>query len=153
MPGQARVTGIGGVFFKARDPGALAAWYREYLGVPIPGGADEPATHATFSVGPDGRDGTGWPLETAWAVFPAGTDYFGPGPAGWMLNYRVTGLDEILARLRAAGVWVAEEVQDSEYGRFGWAADPEGTRFELWEPPAGDPPPAPDAAAPGAGAA
>jgi len=70
----------------------------------------------------------------------------GAGPAGWMINYRVADLDAMLAQLRAAGVWVADEVQESEYGRFGWAADPEGTRFELWQPPAAAPPAASDAA-------
>jgi predicted enzyme related to lactoylglutathione lyase len=127
----ARVTGIGGVFFKARDPEALAAWYRDHLGVPVDAGA----THAVFAAGPDGRDASGATLEAVWSAFPADTDYFGPGPAGWMVNYRVADLDAMLAQLRAAGAWVADEVQEAEFGRFGWAADPEGTRFELWEPP------------------
>ena len=128
---RARVTGIGGVFFRARDPVALAAWYREHLGVPVEAGG----THAMFGVGPDGRDAAGSALLTAWSAFPADTAYFGGGPAGWMVNYRVADLDAMRAQLRAAGVWVADEVQEESYGRFGWAADPEGTRFELWEPP------------------
>lgn len=128
---RARVTGIGGVFFRARDPVALGAWYREHLGVPVaPGG-----TYAAFSAGPDGRDDAGAPLMTVWSAFPTDTPYFGGGSAGWMVNYRVADLDAMLAQLRAAGVWVADEIQDEGYGRFGWAADPEGTRFELWEPP------------------
>lgn len=134
------VAGIGGVFFKARDPAALAAWYRDHLGVPVmPGG-----THAAFAAGPDGRDATGAPLAVVWSPFPADTAYFGPGPAGWMVNYRVSDLDAMLAQLRAAGVWVAEQVDESEFGRFGWAADPEGTRFELWQPPPDEPPASPD---------
>ena len=143
MAERARVTGIGGVFFKSRDPAALAAWYREHLGVPVPGGADggaPPATHATFASRADERDANGAPVETVWAAFPAATDYFGPGPAGWMVNYRVTDLDAMLAQLRAAGAWVADRVDASDFGRFGWAADPEGMRFELWEPPAGPAP-------------
>lgn len=132
MTARAQVAGIGGVFFKARDPGALAAWYREHLGVPVaPGG-----THAAFTVGPDGGDAAGTSVMTVWSPFPADTTYFGPGPAGWMINYRVADLDAMLAQLRAAGAWVSDEVQDGEYGRFGWAADPEGNRFELWQPPA-----------------
>jgi catechol 2,3-dioxygenase-like lactoylglutathione lyase family enzyme len=142
MGARVRVTGIGGVFFKARDPVALAAWYREHLGVPVaPDG-----THALFAADPDGDD-AGTPAVTVWSTFPADTAYFGAGPAGWMLNYRVPDLDAMLAQLRAAGVWVSDEVQDGEYGRFGWAADPEGTRFELWQPPAGVPPADSDAAA------
>ena len=135
MGARARVDGIGGVFFKARDPVALAAWYREHLGVPVaPGG-----THALVAA-PDAGDAAGPPASTVWSPFPADTAYFGAGPAGWMINYRVPDLDAMLAQLRAAGVWVADEVQESEYGRFGWAADPEGTRFELWQPPAAAPP-------------
>ena len=143
MSAPVRVAGIGGVFFKARDPAALAAWYRDQLGVPVmPEG-----THAVFAAGPDGRDATGAPLAVVWSAFPAGTAYCGPGPAGWMVNYRVADLDAMLAQLRAAGVWVAEQVEESEFGRFGWAADPEGTRFELWQPPPGGPPASSDAPA------
>jgi predicted enzyme related to lactoylglutathione lyase len=135
MSARLQVAGIGGVFFRARDPAALAAWYREHLGVPVaPDG-----THAVFTAGEDGGDAAGTPLMTVWSAFPSDTEYFGPGPAGWMVNYRVTDLHGMLAQLRAAGVQVADEVQESEYGRFGWATDPEGTRFELWEPPAGPP--------------
>ena len=138
MGAHVRVAGIGGVFFKARDPVALAAWYREHLGVPVaPGG-----THALFAADPDRDDATG----TVWSPFPADTAYFGSGPASWMINYLVSDLDAMLAQLRAAGVWVSDEVQDSEYGRFGWAADPEGTRFELWQPPTDVPPAGSDAA-------
>ena len=134
MGARVRVTGIGGVFFKARDPVALAAWYREHLGVPVaPDG-----THALFAAEPDGGGdaAAGAPAPTVWSTFPADTEYFGAGPAHWMINYRVPDLDAMLAQLRAAGAWVADEVQDGEYGRFGWAADPDGNRFELWQPPA-----------------
>jgi catechol 2,3-dioxygenase-like lactoylglutathione lyase family enzyme len=143
MAARVQVAGIGGVFFKARDPVALAAWYREHLGVPVaPDGA-----HALFAAAdPDEGNPTDTAAPTVWSAFPADTAYFGAGPASWMINYRVPDLDAMLAQLRAAGVWVADEVQDSEYGRFGWAADPEGTRFELWQPPAGAPPAGRDAA-------
>lgn len=118
-----RVTGIGGVFFKARDPKALAAWYREHLGIPV----DEGQTYgALVSEGPG--------EVTVWSAFPEDTDYFGPGPAALMVNYRVRDLDAMLAQLRAAGAHVDERVEDYDYGRFGWATDPEGNRFELWEP-------------------
>ena len=143
MDARVQVAGIGGVFFKARDPAALAAWYREHLGV---AGAPD-GTHALFAADPGGGDAAGTPVVTVWSAFPADTAYFGAGPAGWMINYRVADLDAMLAQLRAAGVWVADEVQESEYGRFGWAADPEGTRFELWQPPAAAPPAGSDVAA------
>lgn len=132
MSGRVRVAGIGGVFFKARDPVALAAWYREHLGVPV----DEGGAHAMFSSGASSDEPAGTPA-IVWSPFPADTGYFGTGPASWMINYRVADLDAMLAQLRAAGGWVSDDVQDTEYGRFGWAADPEGTRFELWQAPTG----------------
>ena len=121
-----RVTGIGGIFLKARDPLALAAWYRDHLGVPI----DEGQTYGTLTAGT--VDGS--PEQTVWSAFPADTDYFGPGSAPFMVNYRVANLDRMLAQLRAAGADVDDRVESYEYGRFGWAQDPEGNRFELWEP-------------------
>ncbi|QEH35217.1 Glyoxalase-like domain protein [Aquisphaera giovannonii] len=118
-----QVVGIGGVFFKARDPKALAAWYREHLGVPVEPGQ----TYGTFSSAAAEE-------LTAWSTFPADTPYFGPGPSPFMVNYRVRDLDAMLAQLRAAGVPVDDRVEDYGFGRFGWATDPEGNRFELWEP-------------------
>lgn len=118
-----QVLGLGGVFFKARDPKALAAWYREHLGVPVEPGQ----TYGAFT--------SSAAEETAvWCAFPADTPYFGPGAAPFMVNYRVRNLDAMLAQLRAAGASVDDRVEDQDYGRFGWATDPEGNRFELWEP-------------------
>jgi predicted enzyme related to lactoylglutathione lyase len=118
-----RVLGVGGVFFKARDPKALADWYRANLGVPV-----EPyQTHGRIISAAAGE-------ETVWSTFPADTTYFGPGAAPFMVNYRVRDLDAMLAQLRAAGAVVEDRTEDYEYGRFGWASDPEGNRFELWEP-------------------
>ena len=136
MSTRERVAGIGGVFFKSRDPVALAAWYREHLGVQVSDGG----TYATFTTGADGGDDAGSPVTTVWSAFKADTKYLGTGPANCMINYRVRDLDAMLAQLRAAGVWVDEDVQDGEYGKFGWAADPDGNRFELWQPPAEIPP-------------
>jgi predicted enzyme related to lactoylglutathione lyase len=118
-----RILGIGGVFFKARDPKALAAWYREHLGVSI----EPEQTYGAFASAAAGE-------QVVWSVFPADTSYFGPGPAPFMVNYRVRNLDAMLAQLRAAGAQVDDRVEDTDYGRFGWATDPEGNRFELWEP-------------------
>jgi predicted enzyme related to lactoylglutathione lyase len=117
-----RVLGLGGIFFKARDPQALAAWYRQHLGVPV--AADQ--TYAAFTTTAAGET-------SVWSAFPSDTPYFGTGPAPFMINYRVRDLDAMLAQLRAAGVWVEDRVEEYDYGRFGWAADPEGNRFELWE--------------------
>ena len=113
------VTGVGGLFFRAKDPEALGRWYREHLGVVLEGGA--PWDQAA---GP-----------TVIVPFAADTDYF-PAAKQWMVNYRVTELDELLAGLRAAGVEVRTDPDwDSpEVGRFARIQDPEGNPIELWEP-------------------
>ena len=121
-----RVTGIGGIFLKARDPKGLAAWYRDHLGVPI----EEDQVYGTFTAGTDPAS----PEQTVWSAFPEDTTYFEPSEAPFMVNYRVANLDAMLAQLRAAGATVEDTVEDYAYGRFGWASDPEGNRFELWEP-------------------
>lgn len=118
-----KVVGIGGVFFKARDPKALAAWYREHLGLPVEPGQ----TYGAIVSAAAGE-------MTVWSVFPADTTYFGAGPSSSMVNYRVRNLEAMLAQLRAAGAQVDDRIEDYDYGRFGWATDPEGNRFELWEP-------------------
>ena len=117
-----RVTGIGGVFMRSRDPNALARWYTEHLGL------------EAFS---EETEGTWWQSEgpTVWSPFAADTDYFGRPEQMWMINFRVSDLDAMIAQLRAAGVAVDGDVQVMDgIGRFGWATDPEGNRFELWEP-------------------
>ena len=122
-----RVTGLGGVFFKAADPQRLYAWYEEHLGLKRePGGV-------MFRWRDEQQDAPGM---TVWALFKHDTAYFAPSPAPFMLNYRVDDLNAMLERLRAAGVQV-EKREDSEYGRFAWVMDPEGNRVELWEPPEG----------------
>jgi predicted enzyme related to lactoylglutathione lyase len=121
-----KVLGIGGVFLKADDPKALANWYRQHLGISV----DVGQTHGVLVSAEAGE-------VTVWSAFPGNTTYFGPGPARFMVNYRVKHLDTMLAQLRAAGAQVEEKVEAYEHGRFGWASDPEGNRFELWEPTAG----------------
>lgn len=125
-----RVTGIGGIFFKSSDPQALGAWYRRHLGIEVEawGGA------AFRWRGPDNPEGVG---TTIWNPFAADTAYFAPGHAPFMINYRVDDLHALLAALRAEGVQVEGEVEESEYGKFGWVIDPEGNKLELWQPPAG----------------
>lgn len=124
-----RVTGIGGIFFRSKDPKALSAWYKTHLGIDVQewGGA-------AFSWrGPDNPEGVG---TTVWNPFPADTTYFAPS-AGFMVNYRVADLHALLAALRSEGVNVDEKVDESEYGKFGWVTDPEGNKIELWQPPEG----------------
>jgi hypothetical protein len=129
-----RVTGIGGVFFKARDAEGLRSWYRRHLGLDIQewGGL---ALAPPPTLPPDSRA----PLasHTTWCVFPADSDYFGgTGSASFMINYRVADLDALLRLLRSEGCLVDEKTEVSEYGKFGWVTDPEGNRIELWQPPA-----------------
>ncbi len=123
-----RVTGIGGIFFKARDAHALRAWYKAHLGIDVQdwGGA-------SFSwMAPDGKpDDCG---ATIWSIAPMDGDDFAPSTAPFMINYRVADLDALLAVLRAEGCNVLDS-QTSEYGKFGWVLDPEGNKVELWEPP------------------
>jgi predicted enzyme related to lactoylglutathione lyase len=124
-----RVVGIGGVFFKSEDPKALGAWYEKHLGItPAPDGSGV-SFHWRHEGDPE-RKG-----QTVWAPFPKDTKYFGSGPSPLMFNYIVDDLDAVLAALQAEGVTVDEKREDAPYGRFGWATDPEGNRFELWQPP------------------
>ncbi|HZV35917.1 MAG TPA: VOC family protein [Verrucomicrobiae bacterium] len=117
-----KVTGIGGVFFKAKDPEKMTAWYREHLGINSQDG------HADFVWrDKDHPETTG---RTVWSVFPADSDYFN-GPI--MINYRVANLDRMLEQLRRGDVTI-EKVEDYDYGKFAWLKDPEGNRIELWEP-------------------
>jgi hypothetical protein len=119
-----RVLGIGGAFFRARDPRALARWYAGNLGIDS---GLEGETVWRQAAGP-----------TVFAPFPDETEYFGAFTQSWMLNFRVASLDAMLGQLRAAGAKVDDRIEDQPgVGRFGWAIDPEGNRFELWEPVAG----------------
>jgi predicted enzyme related to lactoylglutathione lyase len=115
-----RVLGIGGVFLRADDPEALRAWYEANLGIPIEswGGSAFVAEAGDITV---------------WSIFPSDTEYW-PAARQCMVNYRVRDLDAMLAQLRAAGAEVDDRVEEQEFGRFGWAADPEGNRIELWQP-------------------
>ena len=129
---MARVTGIGGVFLRARDPRALAAWYSRTLGIQL-----NRHTGTTFLWKDEVPRSTGM---TAWSIFPADTEYFGPGdnrhdqaPQQAMINYRVDNLDEMIEQLKAEGVSI-DPLEEYEYGRFAWITDPEGNRIELWQP-------------------
>lgn len=123
---MARVTGIGGIFLRARDPKALAAWYAQHLGIELSdyGGA-------TFLWTDEVPATTGM---TTWSLFPEDTPYFGSSGQRAMVNYRVDDLDALLAQLTAAGVTIDPHRDDASYGRFAWIVDPEGNRLELWQP-------------------
>ena len=123
-----RVTGIGGIFFKAKDPDKLKAWYRTHLGI------ESEKWGAVFHWHDDPRSADG---STAWSIFPEQTKYFEPSTQSFMINFRVANLEELLKQLRAEGVEVdPKSGEDSDFGKFGWLMDPEGNRVELWEPPA-----------------
>ena len=122
MPVNAFVTGIGGFFFRAKEPEALALWYKQHLGIDL-----VPTDYAqkpwSQQAGP-----------TAFAPFPQDTDYFGKADKNWMLNFRVRDLDGLVAQLRKAGIDVAVDPETYPNGRFARLYDPEGNPVELWEP-------------------
>lgn len=124
-----RVSGIGGVFFKARDAVALRAWYAKHLGLDVQnwGGAT-----LRWQEDPDAQNGV-----TVWTIFDGTTEYFRPSAAPFMINYRVPDLRATLDALKEEGCDVDPRVEESEFGKFGWVMDPEGNRIELWEPPTG----------------
>ena len=124
-----RVTGIGGIFFTARDPARMQAWYQTHLGIDVLdwGGA-------VFQWADDPKAASGM---TVWSVSAAGEDAAADRKP-FTINYRVADLAGLLAALRAEGCEVLDKTDDSEFGKFGWVIDPEGNKVELWEPPAGE---------------
>jgi catechol 2,3-dioxygenase-like lactoylglutathione lyase family enzyme len=124
---MAKITGVGGVFFKSKgDSAALAAWYQKHLGLPV----------ADF-----GGAVLRWPDDkaedrglTVWHVAPSDTKWFSPSSSSFMVNYRVDDLHELLAQLRAAGVEIVAGPEAHENGKFAWILDPDGNKVELWEP-------------------
>ena len=120
-----QVTGIGGVFFKARDPKGLVAWYRKNLGIQAKGG------YTDFNWRE--KDHPEVLGHTAWRIFPTNSTYWGQSSSSLMINYRVSNLDRMMEQLRRGGVKI-EKVENYDYGRWAWITDPEGNRIELWEP-------------------
>ena len=125
-----RVTGIGGVFFQAKDPAALCAWYKTHLGIDV---QDWGGTAFRWA------DADGKPTQgsTIWSIGPVGGETYAPSQSSFMINYRVDDLASLLEALRAEGCDVLDKSEDSEFGKFGWVMDPEGNKVELWEPPPG----------------
>jgi glyoxylase I family protein len=117
-----KVTGIGGFFFRAKDPKALGLWYQQHLGV---------------SLIPTSYEESPWQQEagpTAFAPFPETSKYFGDAQKVWMLNFRVRDLDKMASQLQAAGIEVKMDPQSYPNGRFARVHDPEGNPIELWQP-------------------
>ena len=116
---KGHITGIGGVFFRSHNRVQLSSWYHDVLGLPV-------TDAATAKMG-----------TTVWAAFDDDTGYFGPSRQDYMVNYRVDDIEAALRRLRDAGASIAPGIDEDDYGRFAWAVDPEGNRFELWQPAPG----------------
>jgi predicted enzyme related to lactoylglutathione lyase len=119
---MARITGVGGIFFKCKDPGALSNWYRDVLEIPV-----EKWGGAMFQPAPDG------PPMLVWMPFAADSTYFAPSDAPYMVNFAVDDLDGVVAKLRGKGVEITGP-DSNPNGRFAWLVDPAGTKLELWEP-------------------
>jgi predicted enzyme related to lactoylglutathione lyase len=124
-----RVVGVGGIFFKAKDPKALGEWYKKHLGIDVQdwGGA-------AFGLDPQLQSNPN--AAVVWSPFKQDTDYFAPSEKQFMVNYRVEDLHAVLKALREEGCNVIDKVEESDYGKFGWVVDPEGNKLELWQPPA-----------------
>lgn len=119
-----RVTGIGGIFFKTKDPEKIKEWYKNHLGL----NTDDYG--CTFWW----KDENGNKCSTQWSPFKENTEYFAPSKKEFMINYRVENLEELLRILKEEGVTIVGEMQTYEYGKFGWILDPDGNKIELWEP-------------------
>ncbi|MCB1626780.1 MAG: VOC family protein [Xanthomonadales bacterium] len=120
---MAKVVGVGGIFFKSPDPAALMAFYEKALGFPA---ADGCVTFPWAQVPKDGY--------TVWSPFQANTEYFQPSSASFMINLAVDDLVGALEQVRAAGGEVVGEIEQYDYGQFGWFLDPDGNKVELWQP-------------------
>lgn len=119
-----RVIGIGGIFFRTKDPANIQSWYSKHLGIKTNNYG------ATFAWKKENGE---WAY-TVWGTFKEETKYFDPSEKEFMLNYRVENLEELLKVLKEEGVTVVGEMQVYDYGKFGWIMDPEGNKIELWEP-------------------
>ena len=119
----ARVLGLGGLFFKSPDPQKLLAWYAKWLGL---GDGKASVEFPSGSLPPSAL--------TVWSPFPANTDYFKPSTRDFMFNLVVDDLDAALGQVHLGGAQVVGEVEEHEYGRFGWFVDPDGNKVELWQP-------------------
>ena len=123
---RGRATGIGGIFFKVKDPGATREWYQQHLGL----NTDEYGTSFQWYQGADSTK-MGF---TQWSPFAESTKYFQPSDNEFMINYRVVNIENLIAQLRESGIDVVSEIEEFEYGKFAHVMDPNGIKIELWEP-------------------
>ena len=124
---MARITGVGGIFFKSRnDNAALVAWYQKHLGMPI-----ESSGGAVLKWPDDKAEDDGL---TVWHVAEKESDWFSPSDSPFMINYRVDNLDEMLDQLKQNGVEIVKGPDTDFNGKFAWIMDPDGNKVELWEP-------------------
>ena len=121
-----RVTGIGGIFFKCRDPKKMTEWYRQHLGL------NTNPYGATFEWFEEADSST--KAQTQWSPFPESTDYFEPSARDFMMNYRVENLEALVEVLKNEGVTIVDEIETYDYGKFVHILDAEGNKVELWEP-------------------
>ncbi len=121
-----KVTSVGGVFFKCKNPEAQMEWYQKYLGLVM----DKYGTSFEWRHA-DNKEQKGF---TAWSPFENATDYFGEASQQYMINYRVENLEALMVELKKEGVTIVDEVEHYEYGKFVHILDGEGNRIELWEP-------------------
>ena len=119
-----RITGIGGLFFKSKDPNTTKEWYKKHLGF------NTDAYGCTFWW----KDKEGKDCSTLWSPFSADTKYFNPSAKEFMFNYRVENLVELLKALKKEGVTIVGEMEEYDYGKFGWIMDNDSNKIELWEP-------------------
>ncbi len=123
-PAPGHITGVGGIFFKAKDPKTLVAWYRDVLGMQLEAWGGAALRY----------DAPKHPPALIWTAFSDKTGYFAPSTSSFMINYAVDDMDAFLARLAAKNVTPLKRVDDDPNGRFAWVLDPEGNKIELWEP-------------------
>jgi len=121
-----RVTGIGGVFFKTKDPDQLKGWYNKHLGIQT----DQYGATFKFRQWPH-PEKSGY---LQWSTFKEASDYFEPSPKNFMINYRVADLEWLVQELKKEGVTVCDEIETFDYGKFVHIMDPEGNKLQLWEP-------------------
>lgn len=122
-----KVIGLGGIFFKSKDSVALREWYKTHLGI----AAEEWGTQFF----PKQLEEANLDAYQVWSPFREDTTYLAPSEQPFMINFIVEDLDALLDQLRIEGIHVLDDPQDTEFGKFGWILDPDGTKIELWQPP------------------
>lgn len=122
---MAKVLGLGGVFFKCEDPQSVSAWYEKWLGLPL-------EDNGSVSFKPEWMPAGAF---SVWGPFKATTTYFEPTPKEFMMNLIIDDLEGALSQVAEGGAEIVGEIEEYDYGRFGWFIDPAGTKVELWQPP------------------